>query len=247
MVDGDSNYSSVETAKNVDECKLLVNTIIAAYSAGTTGSKVFFHETGNTMSRRLKSDIIPYDMQINIASGVSSNEYVMPGAEKQEGSDVSTMTSYIELSDTNIVYTKKIYGKFFLDDNTASETVDGSDLHDMQDAAARSRILSITPLTDDGNVAAGYRDVYTDGYDADKGYLLYDSTRDNVLNSGKMFKIVYSIDGLKVDNTSMAVSNMPGIEIQTTTDMQVKRNGLPVTKKASDNLALIRTQLFNLK
>ncbi|MBO6111870.1 MAG: DUF5057 domain-containing protein [Lachnospiraceae bacterium] len=238
--------SNPGSAVDATECKLLVNTIIAAYSAGTRECKVTFHETGSSNSKKMKSDIIPYDTLYNMNSG--NNENYFPGASRRVEGDTSTdpvMTAYIEISDTNIVYSKKIYAKFSRKQNASLAT--GGD-----NALLPLEILSITPLTDDGEVAAGYRDVYS-SYNADTGeFLLYDTTNAqdlSAVNAGKMFKVVYSLKDFNVnpEGLNTGITNVPGIAVTTRTEIQRKEGGIVTQKTSEDDLILIRTQLFNLK
>ncbi len=245
--DYDGYTGSPESAPSATECKLLVNTIIASYSAGTRGSQVSFHETGNAQSKKIKSDIIPYDVLYN--QNASRDEMAFPGAGRKVAGDNTSdpvMTTYIEINDTNIVYSKKIYAKFNKKPNMGKERADiNNDLQKLE-------IIKITPLTDEGEIAAGYRDVNA-SYDSTRDeYLLYDSTNAqdiSAVNAGKMFKVEYSLKDFQIDPNSPALgtTNSPGIAVSTRTLLQSKENGVVTQKTAEDDLMLIRTQLFNLK
>ena len=247
----DNDTYTDNPAKAVDavECQLLVNTIIAAYSAGTRESQVTFHETGSTASKRIKSDIIPYDTLYNMTE--NRNENYFPGAERKVSGNTATdpvMTAYVEINDTNIVFSKKIYAKFSRKPNASLETGDDNQLLPLE-------VISVTPLTDEGEPvpAGGYHDVNSTYNSSTGEFLLYDSTNSldyNAVNAGKMFKVVYSLKDYNIanpDTPPVGVTNMPGVAVTTRTELQRKEEGVVTQKTAEDDLMLIRTQLFNLK
>ncbi len=247
--DYDTYDGDPANAKDANECKLLVNTIIAAYSAGARESQVSFHETGSAMSKKMKSDIIPYDILYNMTE--NKNESYFPGAERKVSGNTATdpiMTAYIEISDTNVVFSKKIYAKFSRKPNASLETGDDNQLQPLE-------VISVTPLTDEGEPvpAGGYHDVNSTYNSSTGEFLLYDSTNSldyNAVNAGKMFKVVYSLKGYNIanpDTPPVGVTNMPGVAVTTRTELQRKEEGVVTQKTAEDDLMLIRTQLFNLK
>ena len=242
----DTYTTSPEQAVDATECKLLVNTIIAAYSAGTRESQATFHETGNIASKKITSDIIPYDTLYNITE--DKDEDFFPGAgRKVSGNTASdpTMTAYVEISDTNIVFSKKIYARFGMKSDASKPT-------DATNPLLPLEVISVTPLTDDGQEAVGYRDVNA-SYNAATGeFLMYDSTNlldFNSVNAGKMFKVVYSLKNYNLNTNApvLTATNVPGIAVTTRTEIQRKEGGIVTESTAEDDLILLRTQLFNLK
>ncbi len=228
------------------ESKLIVNTIIASYAAGTRAAKVHFHETGNYNSRSIISDIIPYDAFYN-QDTLDWEKDTAPLTASTNTPGVyegATKTTYFEIDDTNVVDTKKIYAKFYKEENAA-----------LQNSHARTEpgtlhVKEVVALSDDGeDVSATYGAITADP--ATGEYLLYDSTNTNHLNApnaGKMYKLVYYLDSFDVDSTNMAtVTNTPGVRVVMREAVQKRKGGSVATSYSDDILALIRTRMFDLK
>ena len=245
--DNYDNMSNTDITKNSTyESQLIVNTIIAAYAAGVRPPKVHFHETGDYNSRSIMSDILPFDEVLNDDTNAWEKDTApmtesgnAPGAP-YEG---ATKTTFFEIDDTNVVDTKKIYVRFYKEDNAAlansHERTEPGTLH----------VKEVVPLTDDGLDSTATYGAITEG--ADGEFLLYDSTNPahkETPNSGKMYKLVYYLDSFDVDASNRATTtNTPGIRVVMREAVQKRKNGTVATSYSDDVLPLIRTRMFDLK
>ena len=160
-----------------------------------------------------------------------------------------TKTTYYEIDDTNVVDTKKIYAKFYKEDN-ASLNYDSGTSSDEN----LLHIKAVIPLTDDGVDATN--DYCGPGGSLTKfengEYLLYDSTDERhkkAKNAGRMFKLVYYLDNFDVSASSnmATVTNTPGVRVVMRDVLQKRKNGTSSNTYSDDILPLIRTRMFDLK
>ena len=229
------------------ESKLIVNTIIASYASGTRAAKVHFHETGSYNSRSITSDILPFDASYN-ADSLEWEKDTIPMTTSGNGVSENrpTMTTYFEIDDTNVVDMKKVYVKFFKEDNATLQNE-----HEYSEAGTLD-VKEIVALTDDGVEVPGYRIEKLEGNE----YLLINSedATNEISNTGRMFKMVYYLDSFDVTSSDLAtVTNTPGVRVFMREVVRKRKvvgegnNGTEATSYSDDILPLIRTRMFDLK
>lgn len=244
----DSMASATATsgAADAEESRLLVNTIIAAYSAGVRNPKGYAHETPELTSRRIDSTVIPYDQQIqnqlyaeapaeNTPSGNNVKEF--PGLSENAGA--YPMEAYFEGVDLNVpAGGKKIYASFYYEDEK----------NGTYDKDLDMKLSPVTLLSEPADAVTG---AALTGNNTD-GYVIFDSRTG--AEDHDMVRISFDMQNIiKTQNTAITgspVSNHPEIVMKLKSSLwkhQTNVDSAKIDVTGKGVLKLLRAQLFNLK
>ena len=226
-------HSTVGSSEDENEMKLYINTLIAAYSAGTHAPSVSVKETPDEGARDLNNIYVTIDEAIeqeNIANNADNNSAIVHDPNETN----PTETVYFSIKDTNMVRGHE-YTNEYVDFCVPVEKSD-------YDAAQNNNAIKNDYLTvNDGNNGSIYLKKVDINVAAADDNSAFNSAKTTALQSGIMYKAQIPLNLLPQGKNSQTIYVVGHSEIKTTANVN-----LQVTSTAYKTFNIQRVGLADL-